>query len=88
MKHVYKIYLQDVEKTMEKKEIAIIEEKVRDLSQTLTDKLLKAAKIKREKQDMDALIKVEHEIINLRREIFKELQRLSIEKPYTVEIDE
>ena len=55
------------------------EDKIHGLSDSLAEKRIEHAKLKRDKQNLAEIIKAENEIINLRREINKELQKISLE---------
>ena len=58
---------------MEKK---MSEEKIRELYRQLSDKRIAMAKARAEKAEPSTLVKLDREIINIRKEIWKELQTL------------
>ena len=55
------------------------DDKIHGLLDSLADKRIEHAKLKRDKQNLAEILKAEYEIINLRREINKELQIISLE---------
>ena len=64
------------------------EERVRELSATLADKLIEQAKLKREGDKISEIIRVETEIVDLRREINQELRALSLESQTELDVEE
>ena len=52
------------------------EEKIRELYRQLPDKRIAMAKARSEKAEPSTLVKLDREIINIRKEIWKELQTL------------
>lgn len=64
------------------------EERVRELSATLADKLIEQAKLKREGDKISEIIRVETEIVDLRREINQELRALSLESQTEIDVEE
>ena len=64
------------------------EEKVLELGKTITQKQLDLAKVKRDKGKIADAVNLESEIINLRRELNEELQRISQEVTVKIESDE
>jgi hypothetical protein len=64
------------------------EERVRELSATLADKLIEQAKLKREGDKISEIIRVETEIVGLRREINQELRALSLESQTELDVEE
>jgi hypothetical protein len=64
------------------------EERVRELSATLADKLIEQAKLKREGDKISEIIRVETEIVDLRREIYQELRALSLESQTELDVEE
>ena len=52
------------------------EEKIRELYRQLPDKRIAMAKARAEKAEPSTLVKLDREIINIRKEIWKELQTL------------
>ena len=64
------------------------EERVRELSAALADKLIEQAKLKREGDKISEIIRVETEIVDLRREINQELRALSLESQTELDVEE
>jgi hypothetical protein len=64
------------------------EERVRELSAVLADKLIEQAKLKREGDKISEIIRVETEIVGLRREINQELRALSLESQTELDVEE
>jgi hypothetical protein len=64
------------------------EERVRELSAALADKLIEQAKLKREGDKISEIIRVETEIVGLRREINQELRALSLESQTELDVEE
>ena len=64
------------------------EEKVHEISRKLADKLIDHAKSKKEKKKLAELNRAEREIVELRREIYLELQKITGETVPKIDIEE
>jgi len=64
------------------------EEKVHEISRKLADKLIDHAKLKKEKKKLAELNRAEREIVELRREIYLELQKITGETVPKIDIEE
>lgn len=53
------------------------EEKIKKISEKLVEKQIELAKVKKDKTNPGKVVALEHEVINLRREINQELQKIT-----------
>ncbi|MES0325810.1 MAG: hypothetical protein ABUK18_08015 [Candidatus Bathyarchaeia archaeon] len=63
------------------------EERVMELSAEMTGKQIKQAVIKREKGSMAEIVRLDSEIMGLKREINKELRMLSEEEVHELDVE-
>ena len=63
------------------------EERIRELSEDLVSKQIQQAKIKRDKGSQAEIVKLDSEILNIKREINWELRTLSEEQVHTIDVE-
>ena len=63
------------------------EERIRELSEDMTSKQIQQAKIKRDKGSQAEIVRLDSEILNIKREINWELRALSEEQDHTIDVE-